>query len=165
MYQFFTYLGNIFRLYTPETYGYDYMMMVTPRMYIDFQVAACNDAHVALSTSATNLNSSTYEIVIGGGSNTKCFIRTATLRATRQRATTPDILKVICFMPKSYIKGAHTIYFSGSFFNINQKPVILRTDIHSKHHMCSTFFSVKIGNAFAYFVVSCLLAKWRYYLI
>ena len=25
------------------------------------------------------------------------------------------------------------------------------------------FFWVKIGNAFAYFVVSCSLARWRYY--
>ena len=27
------------------------------------------------------------------------------------------------------------------------------------------FFWVKIGNAFAYFVVSCLLARWHYYSI
>ena len=26
-----------------------------------------------------------------------------------------------------------------------------------------TFFWVKFGNAFAYFVVLCLLARWRYY--
>ena len=31
--------------------------------------------------------------------------------------------------------------------------------------MGCTFFWVKIGNAFAYFVVSCLLARWRYYSI
>ena len=28
-----------------------------------------------------------------------------------------------------------------------------------------TLFWVKFGNAFAYFVVSCLLARWRHYLI
>ena len=28
-----------------------------------------------------------------------------------------------------------------------------------------TFFWVKFGNAFAYVVVSCLLARWHYYLI
>ena len=29
--------------------------------------------------------------------------------------------------------------------------------------MGCTFFSVKFGRAFAYFVVSCLLARWPYY--
>ena len=28
-------------------------------------------------------------------------------------------------------KGTHTVYFSSSFFVINQKPVIPRTDFHS----------------------------------
>ena len=31
--------------------------------------------------------------------------------------------------------------------------------------MGCTLFSVKFSNAFSYFVVSCLLAKWRYYSI
>ena len=31
--------------------------------------------------------------------------------------------------------------------------------------MGCTFFWVKFGNAFAYFVISCLLARWRYYSI
>ena len=31
--------------------------------------------------------------------------------------------------------------------------------------MGCTFFWVKIGNTFAHFVVSCLLVRWRYYLI
>ena len=39
-----------------------------------FKVKACNDAHVALSTS-TNLDSNMYEIVIGGWSNSKSAMR------------------------------------------------------------------------------------------
>ena len=39
-----------------------------------FKVRACNDAHVALSSS-TNLDRDMYEIVIGGWSNSKSVIR------------------------------------------------------------------------------------------
>ena len=43
------------------------------------------------------------------------------------------------------VKGTHAIYFSSSFYIINQKPVIPRTDFHS--------------------VTTCLLARWRFYSI
>ena len=39
-----------------------------------FKVRACNDAHIALSSSS-DLDSNMYEIVIGGQNNTKSAIR------------------------------------------------------------------------------------------
>ena len=57
-------------------------------------------------------------------------------------------------------KGTHTICFGVSFYILNEKPMIPRTDFH-----CITRWvahSVKIGNAFAYFVVSLLTSKYKY---
>ena len=61
------------------------------------------------------------------------------------------------------LKGTHTVYFSSSLYIINQKPMIHRTDFHCITLMGCMFFWVKFGNAFAYFVVSCPVARWRYY--
>ena len=33
-------------------------------------------------------------------------------------------------LAKAVIKGTHTIYFTISFYIINQKPVIPKTDLH-----------------------------------
>ena len=57
-------------------------------------------------------------------------------------------------------KGTQTICFGVSFYILNEKPMIPRTDFH-----CITIWvahSVKIGNAFAYFVVSLLTSKYKY---
>ena len=42
---------------------------------ITFQVEACNDAHIALSENFEQYGSRTYEIVLGGWSNTQSAIR------------------------------------------------------------------------------------------
>ena len=62
------------------------------------------------------------------------------------------------------IKGTYTIYFSSSFYFINQKPMMPTTSSLYIIMDC-TFFWVKFGNAFAYFVVPCLLSRWCYYSI
>ena len=73
------------------------------------------------------------------------------------------------------------IDFKDKYFNNFKKfatlkgpiPSILVVFLHHKacdtwnwfslyNHMGCIFFLVKFGNAFAYFVVLCLLARWRY---
>ena len=60
------------------------------------------------------------------------------------------------------LKWIHTIYFSSSLYIINQKHV---NSFSLYNHMGCTLFWVKFGHAFAYFVVSCSLTRWRYYSI
>ena len=43
--------------------------------------------------------------------------------------------------------------------NVNYRPAV--TGTHGEMFKCTVFW-VKFGNAFAYFVVSCSLARWRY---
>lgn len=40
-----------------------------------FMVQACNDAHIALSGIPGDLSKEIYEVIIGGGGNTRSFIR------------------------------------------------------------------------------------------
>ena len=65
--------GNMYTIYTPDTYGYNYLWMDPSDEYFVFRVAACSDVHVALSNTATN--STAYEIILGGWTNTQSAIR------------------------------------------------------------------------------------------
>ena len=82
------------------------------------------------------------------------------------------LLKIQKYMYKRSIpsfsisfKGTHTVYISRSFYIINQKPMIPRTDFHCITTWVAHSSGVKFGSAFAYFVVSCLLARWQCYSI
>ncbi|ELU10678.1 hypothetical protein CAPTEDRAFT_63764, partial [Capitella teleta] len=57
-----------------------------------FSVKACNDAHIALSSNPGFTAEHTYEIVLGGASNKKSFIRNETLSASLVSKDTPGIL-------------------------------------------------------------------------
>ena len=58
-----------------------------------FQVMACRDAHVALTQQFNNLQSPTYEIIIGGNNNRNSFIRNGIGTAEElYRVDTPDVL-------------------------------------------------------------------------
>ncbi len=76
--------------------GYDF----SKESSVLFEVQACNDAHVALSTSRGNTRSNTYEIVIGGWGNAKSAIRRG--RQDRELAfpNTPGI--VDCANPRPF---------------------------------------------------------------
>lgn len=53
---------------------YQQILDVSKVNQVTFKVKACNDAHVALSTTTTT-DSQTYEIVLGGWNNTKSVVR------------------------------------------------------------------------------------------
>ena len=72
---------------------------------------------------------------------------------------------IYIYMLCKEFKGTHTVYFCSSLYIINQKPMIHTTDFHCIIKRVAHFFRVKFGNAFDYFVVSCSLARWRYYSI
>lgn len=57
-----------------------------------FRVQACKDAHLALSELMNNVNTRTYEIVIGGNGNTQSFIRDYATMLEGQRVDTPNIM-------------------------------------------------------------------------
>ena len=59
---------------------------------ITFQVMACNDAHIGLSTVPNKDAVLTYEIVIGAGSNTRSDIRKG-----RQGVLGDDLAVVVSF--------------------------------------------------------------------
>lgn len=57
-----------------------------------FRVQACKDAHLTLSTLFNNVNSDTYEVIIGGNNNTQSFIRDRATMTDVQRVDTPNIM-------------------------------------------------------------------------
>jgi hypothetical protein len=69
-----TYFAN-----TPNDaiHAYDYIWATTDTNYLEFEVMACNDAHIALTQSPGNTSYNTFEVVIGGWGNTKSVIRDA----------------------------------------------------------------------------------------
>ena len=56
------------------------------------RVQACRDAHIALSELFNNVQSRTYEIIIGGNANMNSFIRDAETFHEKIRVDTPNIL-------------------------------------------------------------------------
>lgn len=59
---------------------------------IVFQVMACRDAHVALTQLFNNLQSPTYEIIIGGNGNRNSFIRDGNTFEEFYRVDSADVL-------------------------------------------------------------------------
>lgn len=60
--------------------------------WVVFQVKACRDAHVALSEMFNNVQTRTYEIIIGGNGNQNSFIRDDNTFGEVQRVDTPNIM-------------------------------------------------------------------------
>ena len=56
-----------------------------------FTVKACNDAHVALTTSQNSYSSNTYEICIGGSSNTYHYLRRSTQGTNEASCSASDL--------------------------------------------------------------------------
>jgi len=56
------------------------------------RVIACRDAHIALSETFNNVQTRTYEIIIGGNGNQNSFIRDYSTGGEKQRVETPDIM-------------------------------------------------------------------------
>ena len=57
-----------------------------------FTVKSCSDAHIALSSIPGDTTQKTYEIVLGGWSNTKSVIRIGRLGAVMMSRDTPGLL-------------------------------------------------------------------------
>ena len=64
--------GNMLMAYTPnENHAYNYTWMAPASQHFAFEVQACNDVHLALSTTPGDSTQMTYEVVIGGYANTR----------------------------------------------------------------------------------------------
>ena len=60
----------MFTAYTPnEDHAYNYTTLSPAQERFAFEVQACNDVHLALSTTPGVTTTSTYEVVIGGYDN------------------------------------------------------------------------------------------------
>jgi len=73
---------------------------IITQSWIVFSVQACRDAHVALSELFNNLQSRTYEIIIGGNENRNSFIRDSNTFIEVQRVDTVDIMD--CYNYKTF---------------------------------------------------------------
>jgi hypothetical protein len=73
---------------------------VTSQNWVVFQVQACRDAHFALSEQFNNVQTRTYEIIIGGNDNKNSFIRDYDTMQEVQRVDTLDILD--CYNYKTF---------------------------------------------------------------
>ena len=70
--------GNTYLMKTPDTANdhlFDYLWMVNPRSYLEFEVKACHDVHVLLAHRPWNSTYRTFEVIIGGWDNSKSVIR------------------------------------------------------------------------------------------
>lgn len=65
---------------------------ITGQNSVVFQVMACRDAHVALTQQFNNLQSPTYEIILGGNGNRNSFIRDGNTFEEFYRIDSPDVL-------------------------------------------------------------------------
>jgi len=80
---------------TPDQWDrYHLWTGVVGREYITFQVAACQDAHLALSVVPLYPEMYSYQVIIGGWNNTKSAIRDAITYGTETKVevSTPAIL-------------------------------------------------------------------------
>ncbi|CAH1794507.1 unnamed protein product [Owenia fusiformis] len=103
---------------TPNDYTFNHGWVgVQDRTSAVFDVQACNDAHLALSTEPGNGDVNTYEIVIGGWDGTKSAIRESKQGQTVVFVDTPDILN--CNVSRtfwvSWLNGA---------INVGRGPVV-----------------------------------------
>ena len=67
-----------------KTYG-NFWKSVSSRSWYTFQVKACSDAHILLTSAANRWDGDVYEIVLGGLANTQNFIKSRAL-STEVRA-------------------------------------------------------------------------------
>lgn len=93
LFRLFHFVESLIKLHTGSTYSYDrYHQTVKDKQWMLFSVKSCNDAHIALSSNPGFTAEHTYEIVLGGASNKKSFIRNETLSASLVSKDTPGIL-------------------------------------------------------------------------
>ena len=76
---------------TSDIYDYNQARLEVTQHHLVFRVAACNDAHIALSSDKEFGNDTTYEVVIGSSANT----RWVDLAANTQRLLL-KLLKMKC---------------------------------------------------------------------
>jgi len=81
------------RIDTVPTLTYNQLSKSIVQQYsIVFRVQACQDAHVALSEQFNNIQTRTYEIIIGGNGNQNSFIRDLGTSNEVKRVDTPGIM-------------------------------------------------------------------------
>ena len=73
------------RMFSADDYRYDtYQMSVADVTSLVFSLQACHDGHIALSEIPGNIETQTYEFVIGGANDTESLIRLSPLGTTAQ---------------------------------------------------------------------------------
>ena len=67
--------GNTYEIYTPNSGRYTTAWLYPVNEYFEFDAAACNDLHIAMTLTPYNLTDNAYAIVIGGHGNSRQWIR------------------------------------------------------------------------------------------
>ena len=81
------------RVFTEDKHNYNQLSKsIVNQNSLVFQVQACRDAHVALSELFNNIQTRTYEIIIGGNGNTNSFLRDFATGQEKIKIDTPNIM-------------------------------------------------------------------------
>ena len=72
---FFCLTDQLYRVMTPSDYDHDYVWLITDRNSFQFQVKACYDVHIGLSSIPSNKSAMAYEIIMGANRNLFTIIR------------------------------------------------------------------------------------------
>jgi len=79
-------------------YSYEYVWFTPISNYLTFKVRTCNDAHVLLASTITDITSNAYEVVLGGYDNTKSDIRQGAHGPILVQVDTPNICNCDMFL-------------------------------------------------------------------
>ena len=81
------------RIFTEDKHNYNQLSKsIINQDSLVFRVQACRDAHVALSEIFNNVQTRTYEIIIGGNGNTNSFLRDFATGQEKIKIDTPNIM-------------------------------------------------------------------------
>ena len=70
----FLFTGNVYMIQTTTEYDFTQAVLDTNTNHLTFSVQACNDVHLALSSSSDISPQNTYELVVGGYGNSRLVL-------------------------------------------------------------------------------------------